>query len=575
MPFGDEDVQINYRAVVTGMQDVDALRNQTQGIQGDTQNYTNKINEATVAHTKNKNALLQAHTELRQFRRELFLAGFAIGIVTMSLSAMAKGSESAQIGFEKLTTGVSTFLGNVATWSAKTTAFWGAISGGASIDAAHKIAEAQVDEAQSIKTTIELLNLKAQTAKITGDEQLAIALKYDAAVKALDLEPNKIKASKVEFELEMQRMKEEANLRLNQKVKDLNYEAQTESLRGNDLQALHMKQEAENTQILLEGNVARRKIRQADADARHAEEERDLELTTLGLKRQSQIYKDYVKDVVSGTQKTSSDVLFKFLQGEKQSWKDVLKSFQAMFNRAFSDAITNSIMTSMTGKGGTGGFFSNLFGKKPTDSLASSILGKESPVESNARLANDLSSRSLDNERTMIALLSQIAECTCSAAKSTGGIMTATINPGKTSTLSKIGSVLGPIGSLVGAFSGFGGGVGAGSAVPQIPADIKMDPSLFTPKFPSGGEVPIMAQPGEFIVRKSASQDNKDLLKSVNMGARQSKSGQNVYFITANDAKSFADMLSSPSAQQTMEMQITKAIMSNGSLRNAIRSYGG
>jgi hypothetical protein len=652
----EDIVQISYEVFVKGLEQVTALKAQNAELQKQADGYQQKLKEGTAGQEKHTNALRAASKETRLLHKEIFALAIPLAAITFTLSAMAKGSESAGKALENLQAGVSRTGGAIANYLSIYYAFLGALTTGkVNPSQALDVAVRQVMFAQTDKTKIENLTLQAQTqqikgdeitalmlkqeaervalkvstagndfkffqqntllmakqeqernklvmsikvqdlqaqstlAKLNGDDRLAIEKKYQAEIEKVSLSKDTVRTKHVIRDAELQKEAELRKFDLTKKIEDLNIEAETFRIMGDDRLALKKKQEAEMLSATNTGSAARIAVVKAEIEQKQKAERDAFELTKLGLKNQKQIYDDYIKNVVSGTQKTSSDVLFKFLQGEKQSWMDVLKSFQSMFNRAVSDAITESLFSSMTGKGGTGNIFSSLFGKKPTDSLEASIAGKESPVESNARLANSLSSQSLDNEKMMITLLHQIAECTCSAAKSTGGIMTATITPGKTSTLSKVGSIFGAISGIAGGLSSIASSsLGAGTSASQAALGVDLrtpeNPDAFVldkhsggeiMKFPSGGEVPVMAQSGEFIVRKSAAQENKELLKSINAGATQSKSGQNIYFITANDAKSFSDMLSSPSAQAAMEMQITRAIMANGSLRKAIKNFGG
>lgn len=74
-------------------------------------------------------------------------------------------------------------------------------------------------------------------------------------------------------------------------------------------------------------------------------------------------------------------------------------------------------------------------------------------------------------------------------------------------------------------------------------------------------------------MRRAAAEQNKDLLRSINGGATPMKGTGNVFIINANDAASFASMLSSPSAQAQIEISVIRSVMSNGNLRNILKNY--
>ena len=129
-----------------------------------------------------------------------------------------------------------------------------------------------------------------------------------------------------------------------------------------------------------------------------------------------------------------------------------------------------------------------------------------------------------------------------------------------------------------------GGGAGGGDvAGPSMewppsggggPDGVRFHSGGRVPAFATGGEVPITAQPGEFVMRKSVSQGNKELLQELNATGRvKGASGGNVFLIKANDAQSFAQMLSSPASQAQLEVEVIKAIMRNGNVRNVIKNF--
>lgn len=515
MPFGDDLVEINYQAIVTGMGEVQALSAANESLTNQQAVNTSKINEATAIHEKHKNALLQTHTALRQFHRELFVGALALALVTTTLSSMANGSESAQIGLEKLKGTVNSLMGKFADATVFVFNFYKALLEGRSLGEALATAQKKVDGARSLDTQIKLLNMESQTAKIMGDERLS----------------------------------------------------------------LQKKQEAEQTALKKDGITARFRILKDGLDKEQAAENEAFRLHSMGLKQQAEIESDFRKGIGGNFTSGGADIIDKFLTGQKQTLGDIAKSFTDGFAKTISKALSESFFSSLSSGKGFGDFFHNFM---------NTLTGKkDDPVKETNRI--------LSNQDQ---ILKYIQDCVCRTARATEAmaacgcsdnskITSATITPGKIPTAARLATAFGGIGNAANALLGLpglgGGGIGGGGSPAPMPLNVDLSAAFMNPeikhsggeihKFPSGGEVPIMAQPGEFVVRKSAAQDNMDLLKSINSGARQSKQAHNIYFITSNDAKSFSDMLTSPSSQAQMEIQITKAILKNGQLRETIRNF--
>lgn len=498
----DQDVQIQYNAIVTGAGDVQALAAANGELANQVGGYTNKITQATDAQTKHKNALLQAHSAVREFHRELFVAAGVVGLLTFALNSMSKGSESAQIGLETLTGGINKMMGVIGNNLAMVTAFWGAVSGGASFSQAARISKAQTEAAQSLDTQVKLLNMESQLYKTNGDDMNAMLSKQAAERLALK------------------------------------------------------KSEGEKSYQLFKDALDRQQAAEIEA----------FRLSEMGLKSHMQIARDFQKNLVGGALEGSTQsVLEKTLSGQHQTGSDVMKTFQAGFAKAISEAISQSLWTSLMGGGNFLDNLKNIFTGRTPAVLA---------AERGAKASEDISKKNDE----MLAVLRQIAECTCSTAKSLGGGITGTITPPKTSGLQKAASIFGLIGSL-GGLGNIGAGTPSGGSAPE--PSLTIDPSVYTPhssggwihSFPSGGEVPITAQPGEFVVRRSAAQQNKDLLRDINNGGKPVSGTQNVFVINANDASSFAAMLKSPSSQSEIEIAVIRAVMSNGSLRSILKNY--
>lgn len=333
-----------------------------------------------------------------------------------------------------------------------------------------------------------------------------------------------------------------------------------ESLRGNTQAALLEKLRAEEITTAQQVGDKWQTTFKRVFDERKKLLMENLQLEELGLKRMSQIQKDFKKDTVQGLRGGVSDTLFNFLQGEKQSGADILKNFMTPLNRAVSEAFSQALFTTFASGGNFFQNFKNIFTGRSPAAIA---------AENTAKATASTDSKMSD----LAAILRQIAECTCSTARSVGGGITGTITPPKASGLQKASSILGAV-SLI-------SGLGAGLMPTPTPTPVltfapqtKLHNGGWVPHFSSGGEVPAMVQPQEFVVRRSAALKNRDILKEINAGGEPVRGAQNVFLIKANDAESFAAMLSSPSARAQLEIQIMRAISLNGGLRDVIRSYG-
>ena len=116
---------------------------------------------------------------------------------------------------------------------------------------------------------------------------------------------------------------------------------------------------------------------------------------------------------------------------------------------------------------------------------------------------------------------------------------------------------LGALSSTFGIITGFGGlgGAGSGGAGGVPSTGGARTQTVMThhqggevkkqlPSFQYGGEVPIMAKPGEFVVAEGPAQRNMELLKAINAGRDGGGGGQAItYTIYAVDARSFQQLL--------------------------------
>lgn len=281
-------------------------------------------------------------------------------------------------------------------------------------------------------------------------------------------------------------------------------------------------------------------------------EEASFRRGRFGVKTGDEIKEEAAIDLFRSSQAETADVLFKFLQAERQTFIEVLKGFQTVINRAISEALAKAL-------------FSFLFNR--LDPRAKEIKEK----------------------------LDQIQKCVCDLAQRTGGggggARTITIE-----SIGKASKALGIIGSISGTV-GMAASLGAGlanlpniikGATPSIAMGAGASGSAFggeipvfgtsgnflqrtLPKFQSGGEVPAMLHAGEFVVNAKAAQRNKGALRNMNAGG---SGGNNFYVsINANDAKSFDDMLSTQAARDRINVQVVRLIMENSEVRRIIKDF--
>ena len=114
---------------------------------------------------------------------------------------------------------------------------------------------------------------------------------------------------------------------------------------------------------------------------------------------------------------------------------------------------------------------------------------------------------------------------------------------------------LGTIASTIGLVSGIGGPTTVTTPTPSVPTPtpttIKFaheggriaDIIKGLPSFQYGGEVPIMAKPGEFMVREGPAQRNMELLKAINAGRDVGGGKEVTYNIYALDSRSFIQLM--------------------------------
>ena len=318
----------------------------------------------------------------------------------------------------------------------------------------------------------------------------------------------------------------------------------------------------------------------ADAERAH------LQRQILGINTLREITQTFERDVVKSLEKGISDPIFNLLQGTKQSFGDILKVFTTGIDRAIANAIGSGVLSFIGGgaKGGIGGIF---------DSIKNAFTGHSDT----STAINSASHRSELKMDAMNTLLAKIAACSCMTAGNTNALasnigrggrgpltLEGTITPASVGALGKIGAIAGAVGSLASLGLGFsGGGASSGGGVPANAGisygggGVEGNASGgYVRPYAGGGEVSIGAQPGEFVVRKAVASQNTDFLREFNVHGNAkaaSGGGGSVFLIKANDAKSFSDMLATPSGRAQIEMAVMRAIAGNGSLRQVIKNF--
>lgn len=515
--MADQVVSISYEAIVTGLDRIQALTAQTAQLQATNAQLTQKVQAATTATTQQNDSFIKQTQHLRMLERAFAAYFLVVNVFNKLIKDMASQSEDLAYILEQGGDTWKQWMANLGNATAYAINFYNALAKVKSVGGALAIAGAQ-----------------------SGSQETRAS-----------------------------------------RIQDANFEAEILRLKGDDINALRKKQEAENIKIIEEASVSRKAILKKELDEKHALEMQDLQLSMLGLQNQAKNYQKFQRDIVGSLQGGVSSTINNFLDGNKQSPADILKNFTSGINKSISDAIASALMTSLAG-GGIKGFF---------DSFKNAITGKNSTTT-----AVQLAAKNQETQNNqMMNLLSAIRTCVCDTAASAaaiaahgmGGPQSGTIEFPKPSVLSKIGAISGAIGTLAmlgaaGAGGGGGGGgaaaggVGAGGSIEFAPGSLgpsTMHSGGFVGAFATGGEVPALVQPGEFVMRRSVSMANRQTLQEMNAGKRTSGGGGNVFMIKTNDAKSFSDSLTTPAAQAQLEIQIMKRIMNNGDLRRIIREF--
>ncbi len=355
----------------------------------------------------------------------------------------------------------------------------------------------------------------------------------------------------------------------------LGMQSETAKLRGDELTALLKRQEAERIKLLEGATEERKRIIGKELEARQQAEREALRLQQLGLKNQLQVFNDFKKDLVGSLRGSTSDTLFNIFEGNKQSGEDIRKNFRSGIHRAISEALSQSLFSSIFGGGGFSSFFEN---------FKNILTGKNKTEERIAEYT----------ERTA-QILTKVQDCICRTAENTAAMASqgvgaaaryeGTITPPGTSVLGKIGAISNLVGSVAsigaGAAGGMGGAKTGGYNNPSGNfANITMGGGQlghaggYVRAYSAGGEIPMTAQGGEFIVRKSVAMRNKGFLKEFNSGGGSSMGSNHFYVnIKANDSKSFDEQLGTSSGRERIQFQVIRSIMMNSEIRRVIKDF--
>ena len=601
--MADQTVTITYQAYVAGLDKIEDLAKKNKELQDSTEQYKKKLNDTNEVIKKHDTALGNARKSILNFRKELFAITFTAGAVIGALKALSTQSHSLGAIMETSTDAVKSWANSVGDATAYAINFLGALSALKNVQASMNFAQGQQGVVPR-GIQIQEFAIRSQIAELAGDKEQSLLLKQEAErLKLKDIGDKKFLAKMESFYEQKHRLERE-NMEKSNQIENLGLQSQIAELSGNRERALLLTQQAELIRATQNASGERLKILNSFYYKKHQLELEDLRLTELGLQRQSEILKNFRKDLVTGLQSDTGDILFKMFEGQKQSFQAIITSIRSTLHRALADALSKSLFTSLLG-GQSGGMFEglkNLFGGGQKSSAldplkleaASNARRQDAILRENQRIATF--SQNIDQKiQSLSAIARNIADCVCRTAGNTAGMLAGSgMNSGPTSVMIEPGSAggggwlsaIGHITNLGTSLIGKYGSVGGGGGDDLGGANISMGSGAFMPlastlhsggfvgKFANGGEVPALVQPGEFIVRKAVAQDNKEMLRNLNAGNDVRNGGApNVFLIKANDAQSFVDMLSSPSSRNQIEIQLIRSIMNNGEVRRVIKNF--
>lgn len=579
------NVEISYQVFVKGLEQIKELSAKTAELSQQNAKYEQTIKRMNSENEKTDSILRKTGKSIRAFRQEIFPIAIGIGLAVVALKSLTDASDNLRAPFERLGMAGKSLSSTI-----------GDLMAPAFSELLDPIARAIQALDNFIKKSNETVSIAARLASGTAKFALGGFLGFGGGVA--DTKSAKEKEAKQAQSDSLRVMKQREDLLV-----------RVAKAEGDNLKAFDLQAEQQKRLFAMENNawdVVKNRVKAYDQlndkqrqqlgllDTAIGKERERLRLQELGLKTMGDIGRDFQRNVIGAFQSTMSNTIFSALQGEKIDPKEVLRGFATQINKAVSEAVSQAITTSLF-QGGN--FFDNLKSAFTGESLMTRRQQQQLDQGSTAETTRKIMNQKLD----------QISQCICNAmsAMQGGGRggMTMSIEGGGgggflhsfgglLSSIGSMGSMLGGIGSIANiassAGSTIGGGIagGAGSIIPNISGLTSLGDGII-PNLPmgnlalptigafaSGGEIPALVSPGEFVVNRAASGSNKDLLQQINSGAGKKVPGtQNVFMIKANDADSFANQLSSPSSRAQLEIQVIRSIMNNGQVRKIIKEF--
>lgn len=583
-----ERVEILYEVITRGQEKIAQLSRQTAELEAQNKKLTATMNRNNEAQAKAETSSANLSKSLRQVRSVMLPLTLTLAALAGGYAILSKNSDNLQSLNEKVGRSVSKLANTLG----------------------DQLAVALKDSADGIVKMLDGLNKLASHPGISagiqdffksGGNLFAFGAGMADKKRALKMAADAQAKSDQMASLRVEKMREDFAIGI----------ARAE---GNIQEALRLQIAQKRKLIDLDESLGSHKKEMLKLfDQQAAAEMQALKMAELSLKNYQQIGKDFKRDIVGAFRSGVSDPIFDLLQGKKMNLQDLIEPLRSGINRAISNAIGEMFVTKAFSKGSPFSGIGKMFG-----------FGKDK-MDPTAKAVEEASKKQDNKLNELIRTMEQVARCACNTAASSGitasgvgvlannvgrmggysgisGITATLAGGGGGGILSKIGSIAGAVstlGSFVsgsssflssmggggGGLSGLGGGVGGGTGLPSgagfsgggfgsLPVESRHSGGWVKGRrFASGGEVPAFVQPGEFVVRRGAAQENKDALEAMHQGKPVKGTGGHVFLIKANDAQSFVQHLATPAARAQLEIQVIKAIMGNGTAREVIKNY--